>query len=84
CCSMDSTGAGVYPTRLTATGRDPGPCSRRAGRDAGLFPDVAAAGTAMVQLEATIPPNPDHRAVYDRTFERYLALYPRLGDVPGL
>ncbi|MGH2353030.1 MAG: FGGY-family carbohydrate kinase, partial [Chloroflexota bacterium] len=79
--------------KADVTGRPLRPCATTengvlgaamlAALGAGLYPDVSTAGTAMVQLEATIPPNPDHRAVYDRAFERYLALYPRLSDVLG-
>jgi xylulokinase len=48
---------------------------------AGLFSDVEQASAAMVALQEPCVPNRAHGAVYDRTFERYTALYPRLRDL---
>jgi xylulokinase len=48
---------------------------------AGLFPDVERASAAMVALQEPCAPNRVHGPVYDRTFERYTALYPRLRDL---
>jgi xylulokinase len=50
---------------------------------AGLFRDVEQASAAMVALQQPCAPDPAHRAVYDRTFARYVALYPRLKDLFG-
>lgn len=48
---------------------------------AGIHADLAAAGDAMVRLEAPVLPNPAAHAAYSRTFERYVELYPRLRDL---
>jgi xylulokinase len=48
---------------------------------AGVHPDLAAAGDAMVRLEAPVLPDPAAHAAYARTYERYVALYPRLRDL---
>ena len=41
----------------------------------GLYSDIAAACAGMVGIRATIEPRPEAQAVYDRAYERYLALY---------
>jgi xylulokinase len=48
---------------------------------AGLYPNVTAAGDAMVQLDAPVLPDPARHATYRDTFARYVALYPRLKDL---
>jgi hypothetical protein len=35
----------------------------------------------MVALQEPCLPNREYRAIYDRTFERYASLYPRLKDL---
>ena len=47
----------------------------------GLYPSVTAAGEAMVQLDAPVLPTAEHQTTYDRLFQRYTALYPRLRDL---
>jgi xylulokinase len=56
---------------------------------AGLYPDLASAGEAMVQVSQVLEPNPAHRAVYDNLFgvyrDAYTALkplFPRLQGSP--
>jgi xylulokinase len=48
---------------------------------AGLFASVEQASAAMVALQEPCLPNAAHRAAYDQTFARYVALYPRLRDL---
>jgi xylulokinase len=56
---------------------------------AGILAQAAASGTAdlaalarsEVRIERTIDPDPDNRELYDRTYERYVALYPALAGV---
>jgi xylulokinase len=48
---------------------------------AGTYPDVTAAGGAMVQLLDALLPDPARQETYDRLFDRYVALYPRLHDL---
>ena len=45
---------------------------------AGLYPDLSAAGEAMVQVAEVLPPTAAHRAVYDELFGVYRAAYPAL------
>lgn len=45
---------------------------------AGLFDGAAAAGQAMVSLEAPVLPDSTRHELYETTFERYIAAYPRL------
>jgi sugar (pentulose or hexulose) kinase len=44
---------------------------------------VTAAGAAMVQLLEAVSPDPAVAETYDRLFERYVALYPRIRDLGG-
>jgi xylulokinase len=48
---------------------------------AGIYRDVTAAGAGMVQLQAGVEPDPEVGETYDRLYERYVALYPRLKGV---
>jgi xylulokinase len=48
---------------------------------AGIYPDVATAGDAMVALQEPVLPDPAHRETYETLFRRYIALYPRIADV---
>ncbi|MBI3972044.1 MAG: hypothetical protein HY332_12205 [Chloroflexi bacterium] len=75
----DVTGRPFRPCAVTENGALG--AAMLAALGAGLYQDVAEASHAMVQLEDVLPPNPDNRAVYERTFERYVALYPRIGDL---
>jgi xylulokinase len=50
---------------------------------AGVYGDVTAAGEAMVQLLDPLAPDPETAATYDRLYERYVALYPRIKDLSG-
>lgn len=52
-----------------------------AALSAGIYPDITAAGAAMVQLQPLLQPQPEHQAVYQRTFQRYTGIYPHLRDV---
>jgi len=47
----------------------------------GVFPDARAAGDAMVQVEETVRPEPALREGYERLYERYVALWPRVSDL---
>jgi xylulokinase len=52
---------------------------------AGLYPDLTAAGEAMVRIATVLEPNPAHRAVYDELFgvyrDAYCALKPLFGPL---
>jgi xylulokinase len=48
---------------------------------AGLYPDVPAAGDAMVQLLEPVLPDAGRRPLYDALCERYVAFYPRVRDL---
>jgi xylulokinase len=52
---------------------------------AGYYPDLTAAGEAMVRIGAVLEPNPAHRAVYDELFgvyrDAYCALEPLFGPL---
>jgi ribulose kinase len=48
---------------------------------AGCFPDLPAAGTAMVQILGRIEPNLATRATYDELYGYYLATYDALRDL---
>jgi xylulokinase len=50
---------------------------------AGVYADVTAAGEAMVQLLEPVLPDAETAETYDRLYERYVALYPRLKDLPA-
>ncbi len=75
----DVTGKPFVPCRVTENGVLGAAILAAVG--AGLYPNVTAAGEAMVQLDAPVLPNAARRPVYDRLFERYTALYPRLRDL---
>jgi xylulokinase len=45
---------------------------------AGLYPDVATAGAAMVRLQRSVAPDGALAETYDRLYERYVGLYPPL------
>jgi sugar (pentulose or hexulose) kinase len=45
---------------------------------AGLYPDLATAGDAMVQVAQVLEPRAEHRAVYDELFGLYAAGYTAL------
>ena len=47
----------------------------------GRFADARAAGDAMVRLEEPVLPDEALRAGYDRLFERYVTLWPRVSDL---
>jgi sugar (pentulose or hexulose) kinase len=48
---------------------------------AGIYRDVTEVSQRMVALQAPSRPDPALAATYDRAFERYVALYPRLRDL---
>jgi xylulokinase len=50
---------------------------------AGLYPDLATAGEAMVQIGEVLEPNPAHRQVYDELFGVYRDAYPALKPLFG-
>jgi xylulokinase len=50
---------------------------------AGLYPDLAVAGEAMVQVGEVLEPNPSHRQVYDELFAVYRDAYPALKPLFG-
>jgi sugar (pentulose or hexulose) kinase len=51
------------------------------GVAAGVWPDLESATRDAVRVTGTIEPNPANRAVYDRLYETYVALYPRVKDL---
>ena len=61
----------------------PGVAAMLAATGVGIYPDLTAAGEAMVTLDPCVAPEPAHRATYDHLFARYVALYPRLRDLMG-
>ena len=75
------------------TGRQLRPCATSengvlgtamlAALGAGIYPDVPAAGEAMVQLLEPVLPDDSCRPLYDALFERYVAFYPRVRDLMG-
>ncbi|MBI2303073.1 MAG: hypothetical protein HYU66_29550 [Armatimonadetes bacterium] len=74
----DVCGVPLYLTRVAdATCLGTAIC---AAAGAGCYPDVRAAAAGMVQMERRIDPNEGNRAVYDRLYEQYVALYPALRD----
>jgi xylulokinase len=50
---------------------------------AGLYPDLATAGEAMVQIGEVLEPNPAHRQIYDELFGVYRDAYPALKPLFG-
>jgi xylulokinase len=50
---------------------------------AGLYPDLAVAGEAMVQIGEVLEPNPAHRQVYDELFGVYRDAYPAIKPLFG-
>ncbi|MGI9148241.1 MAG: xylulokinase [Chloroflexota bacterium] len=50
---------------------------------AGLYPDLATAGEAMVQIGQVLEPNPSHHQVYDELFGVYRDAYPALKPLFG-
>jgi xylulokinase len=50
---------------------------------AGLYPDLATAGEAMVQVGEVLEPNSSHRAVYDELFGVYESAYGALKPLFG-
>jgi xylulokinase len=48
-----------------------------------LYPDLATAGEAMVQIGEVLEPNPAHRQVYDELFGVYRDAYPALKPLFG-
>lgn len=77
--------------KASVTGRPFRPCSTSengvlgaamlAALGAEAFPDARGAGDAMVHLEEAVMPDESLRAAYDRLFERYVALWPRVADL---
>jgi xylulokinase len=49
-----------------------------AGVAVGVFPDLAAAGAAMIHPQARYEPDPADRAVYDEAYHRYVRLFDAL------
>jgi len=47
----------------------------------GAHPDLPAAIESMTSIDRRFAPNPQLRAVYDRTYEAYVALYPAVAPV---
>jgi xylulokinase len=70
--------------KADVTGRPVCPCATSengvlgaamlAALGAGIYPDVTAAGGAMVHLLPAVQPDPARQEVYDRLFARYVAL----------
>jgi xylulokinase len=75
----DVTGRPLYPCTTSENGVLG--AAMLAALGAGLYPDVAAAGRAMVHLLPVVPPDPAQGATYDRLFERFAGIYPRLRDL---
>ena len=48
---------------------------------AGAFPDLRAAGRAMVQLTTTVEPDPSTRPAYDEGYIRYKETYAALAPL---
>ncbi|HET7768489.1 MAG TPA: FGGY family carbohydrate kinase, partial [Chloroflexota bacterium] len=77
--------------KATACGRAFRPCrtsengalgaAMLAALGSGTFMDVRSASDAMVQLEEPVLPDERQREGYDRLFERYVALWPRVRDL---
>jgi xylulokinase len=68
---------------LTLEGEDAAPRgdAMLAGVAAGVFPDLATAGAAMVAVRDRYEPNPATRPAYDAADERYLKLFEALRPV---
>lgn len=49
-----------------------------AGVAIGVYPDLAAAGAAMIQPQARYEPDPTHRAAYEDAYDRYVRLFDAL------
>ena len=49
-----------------------------AGVAVGVFPDLAAAGAAMIHPQARYEPDPANRAVYDEAYDQYVRLFDAL------
>jgi xylulokinase len=49
-----------------------------AGVAIGAYPDLAAAGAAMIHPQARFEPEPANRAVYDDAYDRYVRLFDAL------
>jgi xylulokinase len=49
-----------------------------AGVAIGVYPDLAAAGAAMIQHHARYEPDPAHRTAYDDAYDRYVRLFDAL------
>jgi xylulokinase len=47
----------------------------------GLYPNIASAAKAMAFGGEEVKPNPAHRAVYDRAYKLYVALYDSVKDL---
>ncbi|HEU5316922.1 MAG TPA: FGGY family carbohydrate kinase [Chloroflexota bacterium] len=47
----------------------------------GVYADAAEAGRAMVRLEEPVEPDVEVAGVYQRLFERYVALWPRIAEI---
>ena len=45
---------------------------------AGTYPDLQAAGRAMVEVERIVEPRQNLKPIYDDLFERYIGLYETL------
>ena len=47
----------------------------------GAHPDLPSAIRAMTAIEGRFEPDPERRAIYDRAYETYVALYPAIAPV---
>ena len=54
-----------------------------AGVAIGIYPDLAAAGAAMIHPQARYEPDPANRAVYDEAYDRYVRLFDALRPLFG-
>jgi xylulokinase len=78
----DVTGRPVRPCVTSENGVLGGAMLAAVG--AGVYADVTAAGEAMVQLLDPVPPDGETAETYGRLYERYVALYPRIKDLPAV
>jgi len=77
----DVMGMPVSVPRLTEVALMGGAICAAVG--AGLYPDLATAGEAMVQIGEVLEPNSAHRDVYDELFGIYRDAYPALKPLFG-
>lgn len=56
-------------------------CSMSAAIAAGAFKDYHEAAQAMVRIKQTIPPNPARLAVYQKKYQKWMAIYSALNNI---